>query len=232
MALPQELLGENLLAPSILSADFARLGEEVALVLDAGARMIHVDIMDGHFVPNLTAGPALVAALAPVVHEAAAFLDVHLMIEEPDRYLEAFIEAGADAVSVHVEASRHLHRTLSLIRQAGASVGVAINPASDLSLLGEAYPFLDFVLAMTVNPGFGGQRFIPETLGKVARLRERLPAGVALQVDGGVTRDTLRPLLSAGANWFVSGSAIFAAPDTAAEARHLLALLEGSKTGG
>jgi ribulose-phosphate 3-epimerase len=224
--LPESLRRTPLLVPSILSADFARLGEEVSRVMDAGARMIHVDIMDGHFVPNLTAGPALVAALAPLVHERQGLLDVHLMIEEPDLFLEPFAEAGADGLCVHVEAVPHLHRTLALIRELGASPGVAINPATDLCLLGEVYQYVDFVLAMTVNPGFGGQRFIEESLSKVRRLRDRLPGGVALQVDGGVGRETLPRLRQAGADWFVAGSAVFGAEDPGAEVAHLISLLE------
>jgi ribulose-phosphate 3-epimerase len=228
--LPAALRQEALLIPSILSADFSRLGEEVDRVMEAGARVVHVDIMDGHFVPNLTAGPALVEGLAPRVHERGGFLDVHLMIEEPDRFLEPFAAAGADALCVHVEAVPHLHRTLSQIRGLGATPGVAINPATDLCVLGEVYQYVDFVLAMTVNPGFGGQSFIEQSLNKVKRLSERLPNGVALQVDGGVGRETLPKLRGAGADWFVAGSAIFGAEDPGAEVAHLRGLLEGSES--
>jgi hypothetical protein len=154
MGIAAELRGQRLLAPSILSADFARLGEEVDLLLDLGVRLVHVDVMDGHFVPNLTVGPALVAALASRVHERDAFLDVHLMIEQPDRFLADFAAAGADALSVHIEACPHLHRTLTAVRALGLSAGVAINPATDLSVVGEALNFCDYVLAMSVNPGF------------------------------------------------------------------------------
>jgi len=230
MPLPAPLLTQRLLAPSILSADFARLGEEVASVLDAGVRLIHVDIMDGHFVPNLTAGPALVRGIAPLCHERGALLDVHLMVERPDDFLQAFVLAGADALSVHVETSPHLHRTLTAIRELGAGAGVAINPASDLSLLGEVLPFVDYVLVMSVDPGFGGQTFIPEMLDKVRRLRRVLPAGAAIEVDGGVGRGNIRDLAGAGANWLVAGSAVFCADDPRAEAAFLEGLLTGAAT--
>ncbi len=213
-------------APSILSADFARLGEEVGRVLDAGVRLIHVDIMDGHFVPNLTIGPAVVRAIAPLAHERGACLDVHLMIEEPDRFLEAFVQAGADAVSVHVETCPNLHRTLAVIRHLGAAAGLAINPASSLGLLDEALHFVDYVLVMSVNPGFGGQVFIPETLEKIRRLVPTLPAGVTLEVDGGVGRENIRQLAAAGVHWFVAGSAVFGAEDPGAESRYLQGLIE------
>jgi ribulose-phosphate 3-epimerase len=181
--------------------------------------------MDGHFVPNLTVGPALVAALAPRVHERGAFLDVHLMIEQPDRFLADFAAAGADALSVHIEACPHLHRTLTAIRALGLSAGVAINPATDLSVVGEALNFCDYVLAMSVNPGFGGQRFIPDTIHKLRRLRAMLPAGVALEVDGGVGRDNIFALAAAGANWIVAGSAVFSVGDPTEEITILTELL-------
>jgi ribulose-phosphate 3-epimerase len=225
MGIAAELRGQRLLAPSILSADFARLGEEVDLLLDVGVRLVHVDVMDGHFVPNLTVGPALVAALAPRVHERGAFLDVHLMIEQPDRFLADFAAAGADALSVHIEACPHLHRTLTAIRALGLSAGIAINPATDLSVVGEALNFCDYVLAMSVNPGFGGQRFIPDSIHKLRRLRAMLPAGVALEVDGGVGRDNIFALAAAGANWIVAGSAVFSVGDPTEEITVLTELL-------
>jgi ribulose-phosphate 3-epimerase len=225
MGIAAELRGQRLLAPSILSADFARLGEEVDLLLDLGVRLVHVDVMDGHFVPNLTVGPALVAALAPRVHDRGAFLDVHLMIEQPDRFLADFAAAGADALSVHIEACPHLHRTLTAIRALGLSAGIAINPATDLSVVGEALNFCDYVLAMSVNPGFGGQRFIPDSIHKLRRLRAMLPAGVALEVDGGVGRDNIFALAAAGANWIVAGSAVFSVGDPTEEITVLTELL-------
>jgi len=207
--IPQEFFSRRLLAPSILSADFSRLGAEVDAVLDAGVRLVHVDVMDGQFVPNITVGPAVVAALAPHVHERGAFIDAHLMIVAPDRFLDDFAEAGVDALSVHVEACTHLHRTLARIRELGMAAGVAVNPATDLSAIGEAMLFSDFVLLMSVNPGFGGQTFIPESVDKIRRLRELAPPRVAIEVDGGVGRDTVRRLVQAGAAWFVAGSAVF-----------------------
>ena len=225
MGISPDLRGVKLLVPSILSADFARLGEEVDLVLDMGVRLVHIDVMDGHFVPNLTVGPAVVAALAPRVHERGAFLDVHLMIEEPDRFLADFADAGADALSVHVETCPHLHRTLTAIRDLGLSAGLALNPATDIVVVGEALNFCDYVLAMSVNPGFGGQRFIPDSLFKLRRLRAMMPAGVDLEVDGGVGRDNIFALAAAGANWIVAGSAVFGAGDTAEEITVLTELL-------
>jgi ribulose-phosphate 3-epimerase len=225
MGIATDLRKVKLLAPSILSADFARLGEEVDLVLDMGVRLVHVDVMDGHFVPNLTVGPAVVAALAPRVHDRGAFLDVHLMIEDPDRFLADFAEAGADALSVHVETCPHLHRTLTAIRDLGLSAGIAVNPATDVSVVGEALNFCDYLLAMSVNPGFGGQRFIPDTIHKLRRLRAMLPAGVALEVDGGVGRDNIFALAAAGANWVVAGSAVFHRADPAEEITVLTELL-------
>ena len=225
MGISPDLRGVKLLAPSILSADFARLGEEVDLVLDMGVRLVRIDVMDGHFVPNLTVGPAVVAALAPRVHERGAFLDVHLMIEEPDRFLADFADAGADALSVHVETCPNLHRTLTAIRDLGLSAGLALNPATDIVVVGEALNFCDYVLAMSVNPGFGGQRFIPDSLFKLRRLRAMMPGGVALEVDGGVGRDNIFALAAAGANWIVAGSAVFGTGDTAEEITVLTELL-------
>ncbi|GAB4243022.1 MAG: ribulose-phosphate 3-epimerase [Thermoleophilia bacterium] len=221
MGIPANVRNERLLLPSILSADFSRLGKEVEEVLDAGARIVHVDVMDGHFVPNLTVGPAAVAALAPLVHARGAWVDVHLMIEEPDRYLEAFVAAGADALSVHVEILPHLQRTLNTIRELGASPGVVLNPATPASAVREAVRWADYVLAMTVNPGFGGQKFIAETLPKISELAGMLPPEVALEVDGGVGRETLEFLKGAGARWFVAGSAVFGSEDPAEEMRFL-----------
>jgi ribulose-phosphate 3-epimerase len=224
-------LGTLQVAPSLLSADFSCLGDQVDLVLRAGARVIHVDVMDGHFVPNITIGPLVVEALAPRVHAAGAVLDVHLMISEPDRYLADFADAGADGLSVHVEACPHLHRTLAEIRRLGVSAGVAVNPASDLHLLGEAIHLVDYVLLMSVNPGFGGQQFIPRSVDRIRRLAAALPRGVTVEVDGGIGRVTLPAVVGAGAGWLVAGSAIFGAADPAAEYRVLTEIAERSRPG-
>jgi ribulose-phosphate 3-epimerase len=198
------------IAPSILSADFARLGEEVATLEAAGADWIHVDVMDGHFVPNLTIGPPVVAALRRVTELP---LDVHLMIEAPERYLEAFADAGATTLTVHQETCVHLHRTVERIRELGMRPGVALNPMTPLAALEEALPYLDLVLIMTVNPGFGGQRYIPTSAARVARLRRELEQrhlwGVDLQVDGGITAETAPEVVEAGANVLVAGAAVF-----------------------
>jgi ribulose-phosphate 3-epimerase len=202
-------LHDRLIAPSILSADFGRLHDEIATVIDAGARLIHVDVMDGHFVPNITIGVPVVRSLAPFVHERGAALDVHLMIEDPDRYVDAFAAAGADVLTVHQEACVHLHRTLSQIREAGAAAGVSVNPATPIETLAEAREFCDLVLVMSVNPGFGGQSFIPQSLAKLETARAILPETVALEVDGGVALDNAAALVGAGANILVAGSSVF-----------------------
>jgi ribulose-phosphate 3-epimerase len=205
-------------APSILSADFARLGSQVDEVIAAGARVIHVDVMDGHFVPPITIGPLIVSALADGVHAAGAVLDVHLMIERPDRHVEDFVKAGADSITIHVEATPHVHYTLATIREGGCSAGAAICPATPASALDEvASETLDLALCMSVNPGWGGQKFIDGSLDKLQRMRARLPKQVALEVDGGVHRDTAGQCAEAGASLFVAGSAVFGSADPAAE---------------
>ena len=198
-----------LISPSILSADFAALGEAVRAVTAAGADMIHVDVMDGHFVPNLTIGPAVVAALRP--HSALPF-DVHLMIAPADPYVEAFARAGADVLTVHPEAGPHLHRTLGMIRGLGVKAGVALNPGTPADVLVPVADLLDLVLVMSVNPGFGGQAFIPSQLGKVARVRAILDeagSDAILEVDGGVGPDNAGAIVRAGATALVAGSAVF-----------------------
>jgi len=208
-----DLLHETHIAPSILSADFSHLGDDVEAVLNAGARVLHVDVMDGHFVPNLTIGPLIVAALQPLVHGAGALIDVHLMIEHPERYLEAFAAAGANVITVHQEACMHLHRVLMQIREAGAAAGVALNPATPIETLAEVREHCDLVLVMSVDPGFGGQRFIETSVAKVERARALLPAGVALELDGGVTALNAGALVAAGANLLVAGSSVFSGQD-------------------
>jgi ribulose-phosphate 3-epimerase len=197
------------IAPSILSADFTRLGQEIQAVAEAGADWIHVDVMDGHFVPNITMGPLVVEA---VRRSTSLPLDIHLMISDPDRYIADFAAAGADYISVQVEVCLHLHRTVHLIRENGAKAGAVLNPATPVSALDLILGDLDFVLVMSVNPGFGGQRFIPATLGKIRQLRSRIDAaGLAtlIQVDGGVNAGTIAEIADAGADIFVAGSAVF-----------------------
>ncbi len=204
------------LAPSILSADFARLGEDIAVVAEAGADWIHVDVMDGRFVPNITIGPLIVEAAR---RATTLPLDVHLMIEEPDRYLEAFVSAGADIVTVHAEACVHLHRTVQRIRELGARAGVAINPATPVDALEEVLPYVDLVLVMSVNPGFGGQSYIPTSTDKLARARsmlDRIGSNAELQVDGGVDAARAPVVANAGASVAVAGSAVFGHADGAA----------------
>jgi ribulose-phosphate 3-epimerase len=201
------------LAPSILSADFLRLGAQISEALDAGIRRIHVDVMDGHFVPNLSMGPLVVAALRPLAERAGAVLEVHLMIDDPDRYLDAFSHAGATAMTVHVEACPHLHRTIAAIRGLAAQPGVAINPATPIGALEEILPKIDVALLMSVDPGFGGQPFIPETIDKVARLRAELVRRglehVEIEVDGGVGPDNMLALAKAGMTIAVAGTSLF-----------------------
>lgn len=209
------------IAPSILSADFTRLGADIAAVERGGATVLHVDIMDGHFVPNITVGLPVVKSIAGATQ---LVIDTHLMIAEPGRWAEQFVEAGAQMVSVHVEADPHLNRTLSAIRQKGARSGVAINPATPLVALEEALPFADFVLLMSVNPGFGGQKFIQTSLDKLRRLRRMIDERglpTRIEIDGGVDKTNIGEIAAAGAEIIVSGSAVFGAADPTEAVREL-----------
>ena len=216
------LLAERRVAPSILSADFARLAAQVEEVLAAGARVIHVDVMDGHFVPPITFGPVIVSAIADLVHDAGGILDVHMMVERPERHVGEIVKAGADSVTVHVEATPHLHYTLDEIRKGGCTAGAAITPSTPLETLQDvAYEGLDLALCMSVNPGSGGQSFIPHSLLKLERMRKTLPPEIALEVDGGIHDETAGPVVQAGANLLVTGSAVFGSKDPAAAYRQI-----------
>jgi ribulose-phosphate 3-epimerase len=214
------------IAPSILSADFARLGEHVREADEAGAAHIHVDVMDGHFVPNLTIGPPIVRAIRPLTEKT---LDVHLMIDNPDRYLADFAQAGADILTVHVETCPHLHRTVEAIQELGVRAGVTLNPATSLHTLEEILPYVDLVLVMSVNPGFGGQSYISTSTAKIARLRamlDEIGSAADLEVDGGIKAHNAAEVVQAGANVLVAGSAIF--NDRASIAENIAALRAGA----
>ncbi len=214
--------------PSILSADFARLAEEMARVERGGASMLHVDVMDGHFVPNITIGPPVVESIRKATR---LHLDTHLMIDDPDRYAAEFVRAGANSVSVHYEACRHLDGTLETIRNAGAMAGVVLNPATPVAVLEDVLEVADYVLLMSVNPGFGGQKFIPyvlEKLRKLDRIRREKKLALPIEIDGGVHRDNLAEVVRAGCDWIVTGSAIFHSADAEGEVREMRGIAAGA----
>jgi ribulose-phosphate 3-epimerase len=217
----------KLIAPSILSADFARLGEEIKAVEAAGADWIHIDVMDGHFVPNITIGPLVVKAAR---QSTSLPLDVHLMIENPDRYVADFVDAGADLIAVQVEACAHLHRTVQMIRECGARPGVVLNPTTPLTTIEWILEDVEFVMLMSVNPGFGGQQFIPSTLEKIRQLRamiENHGLSTLIEIDGGVNRTTIKDIAAAGTDVFVAGSAIYGTPDYEAAIREFRQIIAG-----
>jgi ribulose-phosphate 3-epimerase len=216
-------------APSILAADFSVLADQVRTVLDAGARVIHVDVMDGHFVPPLSMGREVVEGLRELVHGAGGMIETHLMVERPENHVEAFAEAGSDVIIVHQEATPHLHYALQAIERAGARPGAAINPSTPPEVLTDVIEYLDVALCMTVNPGWGGQPFIEHSIDKLRRMRAMLPDRVALEVDGGIGPDNAGPCAEAGATRFVAGSSVFRASQDPAEAYRAVAQAAGAE---
>jgi ribulose-phosphate 3-epimerase len=224
---PSELIRSRRVEPSILSADYSRLGEQLATVLDAGARVIHVDVMDGHFVPPITIGPVIVEAIREQVHSAGGILDCHLMTERPERQIDQFAAAGADSITIQAESTPNVHYALKQVRAAGCLAGLAINPGTPVEAVAELAGAVDLVLCMTVNPGWGGQSFIETSPEKIRRLRELLGPDVPLQVDGGIGAVTARVAAGAGATLFVAGSAIFGTDDPALAYRAIAAAADG-----
>jgi ribulose-phosphate 3-epimerase len=212
----RELINQKQVEPSILSADYARLGEQLEQVLLAGARVIHVDVMDGHFVPPVTIGPVVVESIREQVHDAGGLLDCHLMVSNPEDQIQQFVDAGADSITIQVEATPNVHYALRMIRDAGCLAGLAINPGTPTEAVSEVAGAVDFVLCMTVNPGWGGQEFIPSSPDKVRRLRALVGSELPIQVDGGISAKTIASVADEGATLFVAGSAIFGAADPAA----------------
>jgi ribulose-phosphate 3-epimerase len=221
--MPPKLHG---IAPSILAADFGRLTEQVQTVLDAGAEVIHVDVMDGHFVPPITMGPLAVNAIKDVVHAAGAAIDVHLMIEHPERQVEAFADAGADSLTVHYEATPHVHYALQAVRNAGCAAGLALNPGTPVDVVADLADQADMVLCMTVNPGWGGQAFLERSLARLERIRALIGPDAALEVDGGIDAQIASRCAAAGATVFVAGTAVFGAPDPRAAVRAITTAIQ------
>lgn len=222
-----DLLSQPQVAPSILSADFARLGDQVATVMDAGAKVIHIDVMDGHFVPPITIGPLVLEAIAGQIHDAGGFADVHLMIERPEHHLEEFAKAGADSITVHYEATPHVHYALSKVKDAGCRAALAINISTPPDVVAELVDELDMVLCMTINPGWGGQQLVESSYGKLERLSRIVPDRVAIEVDGGVDPRTAPRCAEAGARVFVAGSYVFGSDDPAAAYREIAETVPG-----
>jgi ribulose-phosphate 3-epimerase len=223
-----ELLNERRVAPSILSADFSRLGGHVKEVMDAGAKVIHVDVMDGHFVPPITIGPLVAGSISDQVHDEGGWLDVHLMIERPERHVSEFAKAGADSITVHFEATPHVHYALKAVREAGCLAGLALNPGTLVEAVESVTDLADLVLCMTVNPGWGGQSFIGASIERLQRLRPMVPASTYIEVDGGIDTETAPECAAAGAGLFVAGSSVFAQPDPAEAYRALAASIDAA----
>ncbi|HEV7774471.1 MAG TPA: ribulose-phosphate 3-epimerase [Conexibacter sp.] len=220
-----ELLRDRRVAPSILSSDFARLGAQVDAVMEAGARVIHVDVMDGHFVPPITIGPLVLEAIAGQIHEAGGLADVHLMIERPERHVDGFAKAGADSITIHYEATPHVHYALSKIKDAGCRASLAINISTPPDVVAELVDEIDMVLCMTINPGWGGQKLVESSYGKLERLSKIVPDRVAIEVDGGVDPQTAPRCRDAGARVFVAGSYVFGSDDPAAAYQEIVGAL-------
>jgi ribulose-phosphate 3-epimerase len=226
--LASPLLNDVRVLPSILASDFSRLGEQVESVMDAGARVIHVDVMDGHFVPPISIGDLIVGALRELVHERGGVLDVHLMVERPERRIEDFTKAGADSIAVHYEATPHVNYALQAVRDAGLNAGLALNPSTPAEVVTGLTDELDHVLCMTVNPGWGGQAYIASSTAKVARLRELLGPDVPIEVDGGIDARTAQTTRNAGATLFVAGSSIFGTPEPADAYREIATAIDAA----
>jgi ribulose-phosphate 3-epimerase len=211
------------IAPSLLSCDFSQLAQQVELVMDAGAKVIHVDAMDGNFVPPITIGPLIAESIRDLVHSRGGILDCHLMVERPERQVEAFAKAGADVITVHPEATPHIHHALKMIRDAGCNAGIVINPGTPVDVVEPVAEIIDLCLVMSVNPGWGGQRYIPSSTERIAHLRGMLPPEVVMEVDGGITLETIDEAREAGVDVFVAGSSVFGAADPAAAFKALAA---------